>query len=92
MILAAVKSKAVGHVINVASGQPITIRAVIEKVMKLIGSGQPSFGAYPYRPGENMELYAYVSLAYDLLDWQATTSLEDGLKKTISWHTRRFKG
>lgn len=92
LILAAVKPKAVGCVINVASGQPVTIRSVIEKVVKFIGSGQPNFGAHPYRVGENMELYADVSLAHDLLEWQATTSLEDGLEKTISWYTRRLKG
>ncbi len=92
LILAAVKPKAVGHVINIASGQPVTIRSVIEKVVELIGNGYPDFGAYPYRSGENMKLYADVSLAHDLLGWRATTSLEDGLKKTMSWYAQRFKG
>jgi nucleoside-diphosphate-sugar epimerase len=91
LILAAVSPKVVGHVINLASGIPIAIRDVIEKVVELIGNGHPDFGAYPYRPGENMKLYADVSLAHALLNWQATTSLEDGLGKTISWYAQRFK-
>lgn len=53
-------------------------------------SGLPA-DVYPYRPGENMKLYADVSLAHHLLGWQATTSLEDGLKKTISWYAQRYK-
>ena len=86
LILAAVKPKAVGHVINIASGRPITIRAVIGKIVNLIGSGQPDFGAYPYRPGENMKLYADISLAKSLLDWNPKTNLEEGLKKTIAYY------
>lgn len=86
LILAAVKPKSAGHVINIASGQPIAIRAVIEKVVELIGSGQPDFGAYPYRVGENMELYADISLAKNMLDWNPKTDLEEGLKITVEYY------
>ena len=91
LILAAVKPKVVGYVINLASGIPITIRSVVEKTVELIGNGHPAFGVYPYRSGENMKLYADVNLAQALLNWQATTSLGDGLVKTISWYAQRFK-
>jgi len=92
LILSAVKPKAVGHVINVASGQPITIRAVIEKVVELISNGQPDFGAYPYRTGENMALYGDISLANRLLGWSPETNLEEGLKKTIEYYRDLFLG
>ena len=89
MILCAVKPKAIGHVINIASGRPISIRKVIKMIVELVGKGRPNFGKYPYRPGENMELYADVALAKNLINWQATTSIEDGLIKTITWYMRR---
>jgi len=92
LLLSAVKSKAVGQVINVASGQPITIRAVIEKIVKFLGSGQPNFGVYPYRPSENMELYADISLAKRLLGWNPETNIEEGLKKTVEYYRNLISG
>jgi nucleoside-diphosphate-sugar epimerase len=74
-----------GEVINVASGRPISIREVIELIRKIAGAGTPHYGKVPYRPGENMALYADVSKASLLLDWSANTALIDGLTKTIRW-------
>jgi len=90
LILAAVKPKAIGHVINLGSDIPITIRTVIEKVVELIGNGHPDFGAYPYRPGENMELYADIGLAKKLLQWEPKTSFDDGLAKTVAYYRKRI--
>ncbi|NQV15319.1 NAD(P)-dependent oxidoreductase, partial [bacterium] len=73
-------------------GQPIAIRDVIEKVVKLVGSGRPNFGAYPYRPGENMGLYADISLAKNVLDWKPQTNLEEGLKKTVEYYRNSISG
>lgn len=72
-----------GEVINVASGQPVTIRSIIEIIRKTIGSGDPQFGALPYRVGENMALYADVGRARDVLGWSAKTDLATGLARTI---------
>jgi nucleoside-diphosphate-sugar epimerase len=73
-----------GKVFNIASGNPISIKQVVEKVTHIIGSGNPKFGAVPYRDGESMELYADVNLAKKVLSWSAKTSLSDGLTKTIA--------
>ena len=77
-----------GEVFNIASGQPVSIRSVIDSIQGLIGKGQPSYGEMPYRPGENMCLYADIKKAKKLLQWEATYNLEDGLKKTIAWYSR----
>jgi nucleoside-diphosphate-sugar epimerase len=76
---------ALGEVINIASGQPVSVRHMIETVVELIGDGKPEFGEIAYRRGENMELYADVSKARKLLGWKPKISLEDGLSKTIKW-------
>jgi len=86
LLLAALRPEAVGRVINIASGNPVSIREVIEKIVQIVGTGQPEFGAYPYRPGENMRLYADVTLARKLLGWSASISLDEGLRKTIAWY------
>ncbi|MGA1870967.1 MAG: NAD-dependent epimerase/dehydratase family protein [bacterium] len=92
LLRCAVTEKARGEVINIASGQPISVKDLIEKVVTLIGCGRPNFGAYPYRPLENMELYADVEVASKLLGWQPTTSLDEGLRRTIAWYRKEFQG
>lgn len=86
LIRAALSSQAEGLVINVASGKPISIMEMVKKVVNIIGSGKPLFGAIPYRKGENMELYADISNAKRMINWIPVTSLEEGLNKTIEYY------
>jgi len=89
-ILRAIKSDNVnGEIINLASGDPISIRTVIEKVQTYIGKGNPKFGKIAYRTGENMILYADTSKAKQLLGCRSKTAIEDGIKKTVD-HYRSY--
>jgi len=45
----------------------------------------PQFGAVPDRPREQ-EIVADSAPALERLGWHATTSLEDGLRKTAAWY------
>jgi UDP-glucose 4-epimerase len=74
-----------GDVFNVASGIPVSIREIVEIVGNIIGSGNPQYGDVPYRNGENMALYANISKAKRLLNWESTITLKIGLRKTIDW-------
>lgn len=74
-----------GKVINIASGNPVSIRRMIEAVRNIVGSGAPQIGAMPYRKGENMAVYADTAAAKTVLGWSPQTSLEAGLAKTIDW-------
>ena len=74
-----------GEVFNVASGKPISIREMIEKVCTLTSSGKPQYGEVSYRPGENMALYASIEKSKKILHWKPETSLDNGLLKTIDW-------
>jgi nucleoside-diphosphate-sugar epimerase len=82
---ALVVPEAVGEVINVSSGEPVSIRTMIDKVCNYTGTGKPQYAKIPYRAGENMALYANVEKAEKLLRWKAVTSLDEGLQKTIDW-------
>jgi nucleoside-diphosphate-sugar epimerase len=72
-----------GEVINIASGQPVSIRSVVEAIRALVGKGDPRYGEIGYRPGETMALYADISSAKKLLGWTPTVTLEEGLRRTI---------
>jgi len=74
-----------GEVLNVASGDPVSIRAIIEKICTLTGSGKPQYAKVPYRIGENMTLYANVEKAKKILKWKASVNLDKGLRDTIDW-------
>jgi nucleoside-diphosphate-sugar epimerase len=73
----------IGEIINLGSGNPISIKKMILKIKNGIGMGYPNFGQYQARPNENMKLYADITKAKIILDWQPNIDLEEGLKKTI---------
>ena len=81
--------KAIGEVFNAASGQPVTIKSIIEQVVSLVGTGNPQFGEIPYRSGENMKLYANSSKIKETLGWQPKINMSEGLKNTIDWYERQ---
>ena len=84
IFLALESPSAIGQVINVGSGKPISIRSAIEHVRSVIGKGVPSYGQVAYRAGENMSLYPDISRARSLLGWEPQVSFEEGIRKTIS--------
>jgi len=89
LLLCALKKEAIGEIFNLASGVPTTIKSVVEFLISTIGSGKADFSAYPYRPGENMQLYADVRKAKRLLSWEPRTSLHEGLTKTVNWFQKQ---
>ena len=58
---------------------------MIDKVCEITGIGDPQYGDVAYRVGENMALYADVEKAEKILQWKTSTSLDEGLQKTIGW-------
>ena len=80
------KQEVNGEVLNVASGEPVKIRDMIEKVCTLTGSGKPQYGKVSYRPGENMALYANISKEKKILQWEPRTNIDIGLQKTINYY------
>jgi len=86
-VRAAVTSGLEGVTIDLGTGQSHTIRKVVQRLYELAGSrGKPLVGALPYRPSETMKQVADPHPARSLLDWQATTSLDDGLRQTVEWY------
>ena len=79
------RSKVNGEIINLASGVPVSIRSMVEMVVRLVGKGNPKFGEIKYRTGENMSLFADISKAKNDLGYTPSISLSDGVSKTISF-------
>jgi nucleoside-diphosphate-sugar epimerase len=88
-VFSALQSKGCfGEVINLASGIPVSIRSVIQEVIKLVGGGEPQYGAIKYKPFENMALYADIEKAKKMLNWNPITEFNEGLNKTIEYYKK----
>lgn len=80
-----------GEIINLGNGREVQVREVVRLIFDLMGNPiEPQIGALPYRPGETWHFYSDPSKAKRLLGWEARTSLEDGLRRTIAWYEKNL--
>jgi nucleoside-diphosphate-sugar epimerase len=86
-VLAAETERAAGRVLDIGSGTQVSIRDTIELLAKLVGgTARPRFGAIPDRPLDAPQV-SDPAAAAEVLDWRPTTSLADGLRRTIAWYS-----
>lgn len=79
-----------GASINVATGRKTTIRDLAESMKTLCGIQEsPSFGGMPNRVWDLKDWYGDPSKAKEALQWEARTSLEEGLRRTLLWQKGR---
>ena len=74
-----------GEIINVGSGNPISVKKLILKICKLAKGGQPQFGKVSLRKDEILKLYPSLNKIKKILNWRAKINLDEGLKKTIKY-------
>ena len=85
------EGKVVGEIFNIASGNPVKIKTIIEKIVNITGSGKPLYGERKYRQGENMSLYADINKAKKILNWEPKITIDNGLEKTIKYYKNFFE-
>lgn len=78
-----------GETVDVGSGRLVAMHEILDKLAELVGTSvRAEFGAVPDRPFEVPRL-ADVERAASLTGWIPTTSLEQGLRKTVDWYRER---
>jgi nucleoside-diphosphate-sugar epimerase len=82
---AAESDLAVGQVINIATGERVTINEVFEMVKKLTGRTSLEAEYASPRAGDVRDSLADLSLARSLLGYRPEVGLEEGLRLTIDW-------
>lgn len=85
---AALAEDVIGRVINLGSGQEISIDDLASRIAAIMGQRmtieQEANRERP--PGSEVDrLLADATLASDLLDWKPSTAFDDGLRLTIDW-------
>lgn len=88
MLRIAEVAEAVGEVINLGTGQDISIGELADKIFRKLGrQAHISLDDQRLRPekSEVQRLLAQTEKAQRLLNWSACHSLDEGLDKTITW-------
>jgi UDP-glucose 4-epimerase len=75
-------------VINLGTGDGVTVRELVASFEKVFGSSVPITEAPP-RPGDVVGAYANVDKASSLLDWRAELSIDDAIASALAWADRR---
>ena len=79
-----------GTEINLGSGQMYTPHEIIEALNEVLPTPVPiDTEAYPSVTMDKAYWQADTQRAQALLGWQATTSLQDGLRQTVAWHQNK---
>ena len=79
------------HVINIGSGNGVTVKEFTEAFMRVHGKKLPVINA-PRRAGDVVGAYANCDKAYSLLGWQAKHNIEDGIRAMLQWtNSERFR-
>jgi UDP-glucose 4-epimerase len=83
---AAETEAAAGQVLDIGSGVQVSIRDTIELLATLVGgSARPRFGAIADRPLDAAQV-SDPTAAGEVLGWHPTTTLREGLRRTIAWY------
>ena len=91
LLLAGVRAGIEGDEFDLGSGQLVSVRAVVEQLVRATGSTiAAQFGALPDRRYE-VERRADAASTRTRLGWEAETSLEDGLQRTVDWYRGRHQ-
>lgn len=91
LIRCATSDNLIGQTVDLGSGELITIKEVVETIDALLDLLiHPKIGALPDRPMEQVR-HANVVQTYRQIGWQPSTSLTDGLQKTIDWYRQEHR-
>jgi UDP-glucose 4-epimerase len=83
---------AIGEVFDVCSGRLVSIRDTVELLAMIVGGeARPQFSVVADRPMD-LAQRGDPEPAAKLLDWRASTQLEDGLRETVAWYAENFVG
>jgi UDP-glucose 4-epimerase len=75
-------------VINVGTGEGVTVRELVASFEKVFGRPVPITEAPP-RPGDAVGAFANVDKSAELLQWRTELSLDDAIASALAWGEKR---
>lgn len=80
------RQKVIGQTINLGTGSDTRVLDIGRKVLEKLGKPESMLNYIEDRPGQVSRHISSTEKSKDLLDWQAETSLDAGLEKTIEFY------
>jgi len=78
---------------NLGSGWAVAVREIVETLRDLVDPRLPlGFGAIPFGPNQVMHLEADIAKLTAAIPWRPTTTLADGLARTVGWYRDHQRG
>ena len=87
LVLHCDKDNIVGEVINLGTEVSISLTELAAEVLRVMNQPAAVTSYVGDRPGQVFRHTADAAKAKRLLGWQATTSFEEGLRRTVEWYT-----
>ncbi len=82
------KVDAPSSVINIGTGDGVTVRELVASFERVFGRQVPITEAPP-RPGDAVGAFANVDKARDVLGWTASLSIDDAIASALAWGKKR---
>jgi len=76
--------------VNIATGRPCSIKDVLNAILKVDGFADAKIVFNTSKPTMIPKRLIDVTKAKKNLGFEAKTSLEDGIKKTVQWYRGKF--
>ena len=85
LLLSADEAGAVGQVLNIGSGRPVTILGVAQMLAKVLGKDVEPEVTGRYRVGDVRHCTADISRARDAIGYEPRVTLEEGMEELLEW-------
>jgi len=90
-IMAAIDRGKAGDIYNIGSKEEKQNIEVAKAILKLLGKGEELIEFVKDRPGHDFRYSLDTTKAKRDLGWEAKTSFDEGLKKTVEWYIEHLK-
>ena len=91
IIKAGFSDSAIGKTVNIGSGYEISIQDLAREVAAVLDEPDAEVVYDLPRPGDNLRLYADISLARQLLGFEPSVSMREGLCRLKDWYLAQGK-
>ena len=90
-IMAAIDRGKAGEIYNIGSKEEKQNIEVAKAILQLVGKGEELIEFVKDRPGHDFRYSLDTTKAKRDLGWEAKTSFDEGLKKTVEWYIEHLK-
>jgi GDP-L-fucose synthase len=77
--------------VNIASGQPVTIRQVLKAVLEASGYEDAPVNYDASKPTMIPNRMINIDRIRELTEWEPRTTIEEGVSKTVQWYQTTFR-